>query len=50
MKPSGPVTVLSSMAPFFSEMARKFPTIESNNNRKFLVNYLNELWVKEHTS
>ena len=43
-------TVLSSAVPFFSEMARKFPTIEEGNKREFLVNYLNNLWEKEHTA
>ena len=43
-------TVLSSAVPFFSDMARKFPTIEKDNNREFLVKYLNKLWEKEHTS
>ena len=43
-----PETVLSSMIPFFSDMAKNFPTIESNANRKFLVKYLNKLWEKDH--
>ena len=42
--------VLSSAVPFFSEMARKFPTIEEGNKREFLVKYLNNLWEKEHTT
>ena len=49
LKPSWPITVLSSMTPFLSEMARKFPTIENKNNRQFLVNYLNKLWAEDHT-
>jgi hypothetical protein len=49
LKPSEPITVLSSMTPFFSEMARKFPTIEDKNNRQFLVDYLNKLWAEDHT-
>ena len=48
LKPSWPITVLSSMTPFLSEMARKFPTIENKNNRQFLVNYLNKLWAEDH--
>ena len=50
MKPTGPETVLSSAVPFFSDMARKFPTIEEGNKREFLVKYLNNLWEKEHTA
>ena len=50
MKPTGPETVLSSAVPFFSNMARKFPTIEKDANRQFLVDYLNDLWEKEHTT
>ena len=42
--------VLSSAVPFFSEMAKKFPTIEEGNKREFLVKYLNNLWEKEHTT
>ena len=41
-------TVLSSMVPFFSEMASKFPTIEARANREFLKDYLNKLWENEH--
>ena len=41
-------TVLSSMVPFFSEMASKFPTIEAKANREFLKDYLNKLWENEH--
>ena len=50
MKPTGPETVLSSAVPFFSDMARKFPTIEEGKKREFLVKYLNNLWEKEHTA
>jgi len=40
--------VLSSMVPFFSDMAKYFPTIEKDKNREFLVSYLNDLWAQEH--
>ena len=48
MKPDGPETVLSSAVPFFSDMAKDFPTIEKKENRQFLVKYLNELWAQGH--
>ena len=46
--PTEPKLVLSSMAPFFSDMAKYFPTIEKDKNREFLVSYLNDLWAQEH--
>lgn len=40
--------VMSNLLPFISTMDREFPTIESENNRKFFVNYLNALWKQDH--
>ena len=47
-KPTESVTVLSSFVPFFSDMAKNFPTIEKKANREFLRDYLNKLWLDEH--
>ena len=40
-------SVLDSSLPWIAEM-NKYPTIENGDNRKFLINYLNTQWKKDH--
>ena len=41
---------MSDLLPVVSEMDRNFSTIEKEENRKFFVNYLNQLWNKDPES